>query len=184
MQTCLRLTVAMIAIPFASWSAHAVAQDVRKSRETALANLVEEYERAKDQYMTARRNAGTNGKRPSSAYWTKEFPACFLRFARQAHDDASLEACRYLIANFYISSERLAAIKLVAKHHLDKAKIGEFFLTLVHGYDDDEAADECLHTAMKSQNRNTRAHATYQYARLLISRRDRCLDGDANRYEG
>jgi len=174
-----RLAVAMIVILLAFWS-NAIAQDKPTRRQKELIKLIEAFERAMDEYTSAKRS----GKRSSTKFWTKEYPARFLQFAKQTHDDDSLEACRYLIKKFYISSERYAAISLVTEHHLDKRKIGDFLGSLVFKYDDDEAVDECLLSAMKSSNVNARAHATYQYARLLISRRNWCLDGEAERYEG
>ncbi len=164
----------------------ATAQNSRKLREIALAKLAEEYERTITLRSAALKKAGNDTEQRKAArkkYPTKEYPKRFLRFAREAHDDESLEACRYLIKKFYISSERYAAMKLVTDHHLDKREIGKFLGTLVFEYDMDDAVDKCLLTAMKSKNVSARAHAIYQYALLLISRRNWCLDGDAERYE-
>lgn len=174
----MRLTlVSLIALVIALVQLAASADANPPTRSEELDALIHEYEAAMNAYLDL-----PNAQRGTSPW--KTYPARFFELAKSQPDDASLRACEYIILKFYIAKERYAAIDLATDHHLDKSLFGQFLGNLVYKYDNDNAVDECLKKVAKSTNVTAQIHAAYQRARLMIDRRNWCLDGDIERYEG
>lgn len=149
------------------------------ARASTLAKLIQNHETAHNARNEAIRLAAGDAEKFTVAhekFSKQDFAQQFYDFASAEDDGASLDACRYLVAKFYLSKLRYAAINHVVKTHLNKVGIDEFFMTLTHKYALDPAADECLKTGMDATSKATRAHATYQLALLKLQRRDGCID--------
>lgn len=172
-------TVALLLL--AIGSRFVAAQEPAADRAAELAALVARYQSRHQQHLEAVRNLREGEPSPSTEYWVTEYPEHFLTFARAANDEASLAACKFLIETFYISPRVPDAIALVERQHFDKPLIGQFLAVLVHSYAYDLFVNDCLEAAMQSPHASARLHGHYQAARLIIDRRDWCLEGDEQR---
>lgn len=158
--------------------------DPGDARSLSLTKLIVDHEAAKNARVVAVRLAADDTEKfeiAHEAYSNQDFPQKLFDFAIAADDEASLDACRYIINEFTVSKLRYSAIDHVVKHHLNKMGMDRFFLALVHHYAHDTAADACLKAGMAASSKKTRAHATYQLALLYLQRRDWCLDSEESR---
>ncbi len=154
------------------------------ARSLNLAKLIEDHETAQNAHIVAVRLAADDAEKFEIAhkiYSKKNFPQQIFDFAVAADDEASLDACRYIIDKFTISKQRYSAIDHVVNHHLNKNGVDKFLMALVHHYAHDPVADACLKAGMDASSKKTRAHATYQLALLHLQRRDWCLDSAESR---
>jgi peroxiredoxin len=158
--------------------------EAANARSLSLTKLIEDHEAAKSARIAEVRLAADDAEKfeiAHEAYATQDFPQKLFDFAIAADDEASLDACRYIINEFTISKLRYSAIDHVVEQHLNKMGMDSFFLALVHHYAHDTAADACLKAGMAASSNKTRAHATYQLALLHLQRRDWCLDSADSR---